>query len=192
VVERPFSRYPVIGRGPDDVIGVVHVRDLLAPAVRQRGLHVGELARDVARLPGSLRVLPAMNELRQSGLHLAIVEDEYGGTDGIVTLEDLVEEVVGDIRDEFDLAGDQARAPASITESLELDALMNLEDFADATGIALPEGPYETVAGWFVAATGRLPSVGDRAELDGMRFEVVRLDGRRIQRILVSPPQTDL
>jgi putative hemolysin len=192
VVARPFSRYPVIGRGPDDVIGVVHVRDLLAPAVRQRGLHVGELARDVARLPGSLRVLPAMNELRQSGLHLAIVEDEYGGTDGIVTLEDLVEEVVGDIRDEFDLAGDQARAPASITESLELDALMNLEDFADATGIALPEGPYETVAGWFVAATGRLPSVGDRAELDGMRFEVVRLDGRRIQRILVSPPQTDL
>jgi putative hemolysin len=191
VVARPFSRYPVIGRGADDVIGVVHVRDLLAPAVRQRGLHVGELARDVARLPGSLRVLPAMNELRQSGLHLAIVEDEYGGTDGIVTLEDLVEEVVGDIRDEFDLAGDQARAPASITEAVELDALMNLEDFADTTGIVLPEGPYETVAGWFIAATGRLPAVGDRADLDGMRFEVVRLDGRRIERMLVSPPPSD-
>jgi putative hemolysin len=188
VAALPYSRYPVLGESADDVLGFVHVRDLLAPALRARGIRLGDITREVARFPGSKLVLPAMAEMREAGMHLAIVVDEYGGTDGIVTLEDLVEEVVGDIRDEFDAAAavPLPAAPA-LPSAREVEGLMNLEDFADSTGIELPEGPYETVAGWFVATFGALPSVGDAAMLEGNRFEVLALDGRRIDRILVTP-----
>lgn len=188
VRDLPYSRYPVVGRSPDEVLGFVHVRDLLALSQSRSSVRLGDITRDVARLPGSKLVLPALSELRQSGIHLAIVVDEYGGTDGIVTLEDLVEEVIGDIRDEFD---DETEPPQPVTATLssprEVDGLMNLEDFAEATGIALPNGPYETVAGWLIATLGVLPPLGAVAEIEGHRFEVVALDGRRIERILVTP-----
>jgi putative hemolysin len=188
VAALPYSRYPVVGDSADDVLGFVHVRDLLAPSLRARGIRLGDITREVARLPGSKLVLPAMAEMREAGMHLAIVVDEYGGTDGIVTLEDLVEEVVGDIRDEFD-AESATHAPAAptLTGAREVEGLMNLEDFAESTGIELPEGPYETVAGWLVATVGALPSLGDAAQFEGSRFEVLALDGRRIDRILVTP-----
>lgn len=188
VRDLPFSRYPVVGRSPDEVLGFVHVRDLLALSQSRSSVRLGDISREVARLPGSKLVLPALSELRQSGIHLAIVVDEYGGTDGIVTLEDLVEEVIGDIRDEFD---DEAVPPPPVTATLssarEVDGLMNLEDFAEATGIALPNGPYETVAGWLIATLGVLPELGSTAEFEGHGFEVVALDGRRVERILVTP-----
>ena len=103
VVEKlPHSRYPVVLGDPDDVVGFVHVRDLLTRSTSDPSARVGGLARDVAQLPGTKRVLPALGEMRRDGVHLAIVVDEYGGTAGIVTLEDIVEELVGDIRDEYD------------------------------------------------------------------------------------------
>ncbi len=109
--ESPHSRYPVVGRGQDDVLGFVHIRDLLLSGARgDRGRTVGDLAREIKRLPGSKNVLAALSEMRREGHHLAIVVDEYGGTDGIVTLEDLIEEVIGDIRDEYD-AGSGRTAP---------------------------------------------------------------------------------
>jgi putative hemolysin len=192
VRDLPFSRYPVVGRSPDEVVGFVHVRDLLALAPDRSTVRLGDIAREVARLPGSKAVLPAMSELRQSGTHLAIVVDEYGGTDGIVTLEDLVEEVVGDIRDEFDEAGEPVEPPTAVlTHPREFDGLINLDDFAEATGIELPDGPYETVAGWLIASRGSLPSIGATAEYRGHCFEVVALDGRRIDRILVTPRATN-
>ncbi len=184
----PYSRYPVAGKSADDVLGFVHVRDLLAPSLSQRGIRLGDITREVARLPGSKLVLPALTEMRASGMHLAIVVDEYGGTDGIVTLEDLVEEVIGDIRDEFDTSAEPAPPAVSLLGPREFEGLMNLEDFADSTGIELPEGPYETVAGWLIANLGALPQPGDSAAFEGVRFEVVSLDGRRIERILVTPP----
>jgi putative hemolysin len=188
VRDQPFSRYPVMGRSPDEVVGFVHVRDLLALAQTRSTVRLGDIARDVARMPGSKAVLPAMSEMRQSGTHLAIVVDEYGGTDGIVTLEDLVEEVIGDIRDEFDAAGEAPEEPAAVLlQPREVEGLINLDDFAEATGIELPDGPYETVAGWLIASRGSLPSVGATAEFEGHRFEVVALDGRRVDRIRVSP-----
>ena len=188
VRDLPYSRYPVVGRSPDEVVGFVHVRDLLALAPQRSTVRLGDIARDVARLPGSKAVLPAMSELRQSSTHLAIVVDEYGGTDGIITLEDLVEEVVGDIRDEFDEAGAPAEQPSAVlTQPREFDGLINLDDFAEATGIELPDGPYETVAGWLIAARGSLPSAGATAGFEGHSFEVLALDGRRIDRILVTP-----
>src|SRR4051812_24947530 len=111
--DSPHSRYPVIGRDQDDVLGFVHIRDLLLPSLRHdRDRTIATVARDVKRMPGSKHVLAAMSEMRREGHHMAIVVDEYGGTDGIVTLEDLIEEVVGDIRDEYDEETTEARRVA--------------------------------------------------------------------------------
>ena len=183
VIELPHSRYPVFRGSQDDVIGFVHIRDILAPDVADRGIRLEDLVREVLMLPGSKAVLPAMFEMRSAGAHLAIVVDEYGGTAGIVTLEDLVEELVGDIRDEYDVEERVQRSPGA---DLEVDGLLNLEDFAEKTGFALPEGPYETVAGYVVAELGELPEVGTSVEVANHVLTVTELDGRRAARIRVS------
>lgn len=181
----PHSRYPVVRGGADDVVGFVHVRDLFDPELSGRSVRVGELAREVLLLPGTKRVLPAMSEMRRQSSHLAVVVDEYGGTAGIVTLEDLVEELVGDIRDEYDRA--EAETVPVAGGVVDLDGLLNIEDFADETGLVLPEGPYETVAGYVMARLGRLAMVADTVEVGGRRLEVLELDGRRVSRLRVHP-----
>jgi putative hemolysin len=132
-------------------------------------------------------VLTALSEMRRENHHLAIVIDEYGGTDGIVTLEDLIEEVIGEIYDEYDeeVAPDAKQLPGG---PREVDGLLNLDDFTEATGLELPEGPYETAAGYVLAGLGRLPRVGDTIEVEGRTIEVLELDGRRIARLRVDPP----
>ncbi|SDG07543.1 hemolysin family protein [Klenkia brasiliensis] len=181
------SRYPVVGRTQDDVVGFVHVRDLLLPGhPAGRAATVGDLAREVKQLPGTAGVLTALSEMRRESQHLAIVVDEYGGTDGIVTLEDLIEEVIGEIYDEYDEdAVPETDEPAEGPH--DVDGLLNLDDFAEATGLELPQGPYETVAGWMLAELGRIPAVGDGAVHEGRQLTVTELDGRRIARIAVSP-----
>ena len=183
----PHSRYPVVRGSHDEVVGFVHVRDLFASGVTGRAVRVGEIAREVKMMPGTKRVLSAMSEMRREGHHLAIVMDEYGGTDGIVTLEDLVEEIIGDIHDEYDVAEEPARS--LVDGDVDVDGLLNLEDFADRTGLALPEGPYETVAGYVINELGRLPVKGDTLEALGHRFTVAELDGRRIARVLLTALQ---
>lgn len=188
VVAMPHSRYPVYSGSQDDIVGFVHIRDILDPDIADRGIRVGELVREVVMLPGSKRVLPAMFEMRASGAHLAIVVDEYGGTAGIVTLEDLVEELVGDIRDEYDVEEPPERV---VGGDREVDGLLNIEDFADELGFELPEGPYETVAGFVVASLGRLPEVGEQVQVDGRTLTVTELDGRRASRIRVTLRRPD-
>ncbi len=181
VSDAPHSRYPVIRGSADDVVGVVHIRDLLTrEADRSR---VGDLARETAFFPGTKQVIPALTEMRRLRQHLAIVVDEYGGTAGIVTLEDLVEELVGDIRDEYDTELGGSRT--------DVDGLLNLEDFADETGVTLPEGPYETVAGFVVSELGALPTIGATVEVAGHVLTVTELDGRRVARIEVAPLEED-
>jgi putative hemolysin len=181
-----FSRFPVYQESYDDVIGFVHARDLLdSRAALGDTRHVGEVCRPVKFLPISKTVLSALSEMRKDRAHLAIVVDEYGGTAGIVTLEDLVEELIGDIQDEYDT--DVAHARQLHGGELEVDGLLNLDEFAEQTGVELPEGPYETVAGYLLAALGHLPESGEHADLAGRRLTVTQLDGRRISRVLVSP-----
>ncbi|MFD0571907.1 hemolysin family protein [Kitasatospora gansuensis] len=181
----PHSRYPVVEGSYDSVAGFVHVRDLYG-ARGEHALRVRELTRPVKLLPTTKRVLAAMGEMRREGHHLAIVVDEYGGTAGIVTLEDLVEEVIGEIRDEYD-ALDTTATRRLAGGGMELDGLLNLADFAEETGVTLPEGPYETVAGYLVSELGKLPSTGDQVATGaGLRLAVAKLDGRRIERIRVS------
>ena len=214
VRDLPYSRYPVTGKDFDDVLGFVHVRDLLDirdPHART----VADVTREGISLPGTSKILPSISLLRKRGIHLAIVIDEYGGTDGIVTLEDMTEELVGDIRDEYDLpeAGNNTAATAFHDGKLTVDGGITLEDFADISGIELEDGPYETLAGYMQAHTGELgfvgqelfvadPEVGnighstqedeaDGADPDGpvrtagFTMAVTAVDGRRIQTIEV-------
>jgi putative hemolysin len=182
----PHSRYPVVRGSHDQVVGFVHVRDLFAPEVSAATVRVGEITREVKMMPGTKRVLSAMSEMRREGHHLAIVVDEYGGTDGIVTLEDLIEEVIGDIRDEHDAPGGESRR--LIGGAVEVDGKLNLDEIEEISGLALPEGPYATVGGYLMAELGRLPQTGDEVEHDGFRLMITEVDGRRTARVRITPP----
>jgi len=180
----PHSRLPVYQDSYDNVTGFVHVRDLLGPGVAKNDVPVSRISRPVKFLPISKTVLSSLSEMRRERAHLAVVIDDYGGTAGIVTLEDLVEELIGDIRDEYDIEQDQAtKLPAG---DVEVDGLLNLDEFREQTGIELPEGPYETAAGYVLAALGDLPSQGDSVQVAGRTITVTELDGRRIARLRVT------
>ena len=184
IAQYPHSRYPVIDGNADNVVGFVHVRDLLNPGASERTGQVAELARPALFLPGTKHVLDALSEMRRDSFHLAIVVDEYGGTAGIVTLEDLVEEVIGDIRDEYDNArADVIRLRGG---GLDLSGLVNLDEAAQVIGVRLPEGPYETLAGFLISQLGRLPETADEVVYDGLRFTVHSMDGRRISRVRIA------
>ena len=187
VVDQPHSRYPVIRGSADDVVGFVHIRDILDPDASNRGEYVSQMCRPVVAFPGSKVVLDTLTEMRRDRHHLAIVQDEYGGTAGIVTMEDLVEELIGDIKDEYDV--DAMPRQPRVLGQVVVDGLLNLEDFEDETGVVLPDGPYETVAGFLVAALTRLPVVGDTVVEGDNEFRVVELDGRRISRVSVTSVQ---
>ncbi|NYF56805.1 hemolysin family protein [Micromonospora purpureochromogenes] len=188
------TRYPVVDGTQDDVVGFVHLRDVLLRPNLDPCTTVGELTREVKQLPGSKRVLAALTEMRKEGHHLAVVIDEYGGTAGIVTCEDLIEELVGEIHDEYD--GDPEPAHAGLPAVV--DGRLNLADFAERTGVPLPVGPYETVGGYLMAALGRLPVAGDEVPVssvdadtpdepvDGWLLRVLALEGRRVSRVAVS------
>jgi len=184
------SRFPVIDGSSDDVVGFVHLRDLtIGPAAHDHTLTVRELTREIRRLPASKRVLAALSEMRRAGDHLAMVVDEYGGTAGIVTLEDLIEELVGEIHDEYDVAPEVSLDGAAPSE---VDGLLNLADLAERTGCTLPAGPYETLGGFLMARLGRLPRVDDEVRFNGWRLAVRALDGRRVARVrLIPEPRRD-
>ena len=187
VVDQPHSRYPVIRGSADDVVGFVHIRDILDPDASNREEYVSQMCRPVVAFPGSKVVLETLTEMRRDRHHLAIVQDEYGGTAGIVTMEDLVEELIGDIKDEYDV--DAMPRQPKVLGQVVVDGLLNLEDFEDETDVVLPDGPYETVAGFLVAALTRLPVVGDTVVEGDNEFRVVELDGRRISRVSVTSVQ---
>jgi putative hemolysin len=181
----PHSRLPVYQGSYDNIIGFVHIRDLFGPAAPARSALVDEVVRPIKFVPLSKTVLSALSEMRRERMHMAIVADEYGGTAGIVTLEDLVEELIGDIRDEYDTgAAPATRLPQG---DVDVDGLLNLDEFAEQTGIRLPEGPYETVAGYVLAVLGELPEPGASVTVPGHTITVTEMDARRIARLRVSP-----
>ncbi|MDD9205649.1 hemolysin family protein [Georgenia sp. 10Sc9-8] len=176
------SRYPVHGDTTDDILGFVHLRDLLMPPPGAET--VRHVAREVMLFPTGKQVLAALTEMRARHVHLAVVVDEYGGTDGIVTLEDVVEEFVGEIRDEYD------RETPGVVGKLggqELSGLLNRSEVAKATGEDLPGGPFDTLGGYVLAALGRVPEVGDEVTWGPRVLRVVRMDGRRVDRLAVRP-----
>jgi putative hemolysin len=184
-VELAHSRYPVVRGSSDEVIGFLHVRDLLNPKLDDAQITIMEMVRNVIFLPGTKGVLPALTEMRSKRQHIAIVLDEYGGTDGIVTLENLVECLIGEIQDEYDGHETQPNLQQR-TGEMEIDGLISLEDLQDQTGIQLPDGPYETVSGFVMHKLGRIAQVNDVVRLDNARFTIVSMSGKRVGQLLLS------
>ena len=184
-VDKAHSRYPVIRGSSDEVIGFIHVRDLLDTSLASKGTKIIELVRNIMFMPGTKGILPALSEMREQGQHVAIVLDEYGGTDGIVTLEDLVECLIGDIRDEYD----EEDAELSIegrTGDFEVDGLISIEDLVEEIEIEIPDGPYETVSGFVMHNLGRIPKEHDVVNLPGLRITVLSMEGKRAGQLLIS------
>jgi len=184
-VYRAHSRYPVVRGSSDEVVGFIHVRDLLDTSIATKGTKIVELARKIMYLPGTKGILPALSEMRLQGQHLAIVLDEYGGTDGIVTLEDLVEVLIGDIRDEYDVHEEGVSLEAR-TGDFEVDGLISIDDLIEETKLNLPEGPYETASGFVMHFLGRIPQVNDVVTVDNIRITVLSMEGKRAGQLLIS------
>ena len=178
-----FSRFPVTGEdGVDDVVALVHVKQAMAvPRDRRADVPVGAIETEALRVPETMTLDALLGELRGRGYQMAVVLDEYGGTAGVATLEDCVEELVGDLVDEHD------RTRAGIVrglDSLTFPGILRPDELLDQAGVRVPEsGLYETVAGFVVSELGRLPQVGDTVGTEQGSLEVLRLDGRRIDRV---------
>ncbi|TCI98719.1 hemolysin family protein [Aeromicrobium sp. IC_218] len=197
------SRFPVIGRTPDDVLGVVHVKDAFRiDADRRRTVRLAEIAEPATRVPDSIELDPLLSVLRESGMQMAVVVDEYGGNDGVVTLEDLVEEIVGDIADEHDrmVARSRHRRDGAWT----LSGMLRPDEVREQTGVSVPESDeYETIAGYVTQQLGRLAERDDvlEVELDGVAdgvtrrvmvtLTVDRMEGRRIDRVSLTTRTLD-
>jgi putative hemolysin len=183
VHEQPYSRYPVMDGSFDTIVGFLHARDLIGIAPDDPRT-VGDILREVLVLPDTNNVLPAASMMRKTGTHIAVVIDEYGGTNGIVTLEDLVEEIVGDIRDEYD--DDEPVDLSETVGSHTVSGGLSIEDFAERTGVELPDGDYETVAGYLIAQLGRIPEVGAVVAVEDAVVEVSEMQGRRVTEVTVT------
>jgi CBS domain containing-hemolysin-like protein len=176
-----YSRYPVYHETLDDVVGVFLAKDLW---LREAGepFELKKLMREALYVPDTRPAARVLEDLRRTRAHMAVVLDEYGGTAGIVTLEDLVEEVVGDISDEYDLA---SRTAFEANGVLELAGSLSLVDVRSDHGVPIPEGEWTTLGGYAFAQIGRLPRVGDRVSFPGGELEVVAMDGRRVAALRV-------
>jgi len=183
-----FSRFPVIDEDRDDVVGVVHVKQAVAvPRAKRAEVPVAALAEDAVRVPETMRLDQLLGALRTQGFQLAIVVDEYGGTAGLVTLEDLVEEIVGEVADEHDRAQADVIGDAS---EMTIPADLRPDEVRDRTGVQIPDSDdYDTIAGFVLLELGRIPDPGDEVPLeDGAVLRVERMDGRRISRLRYFGP----
>ncbi|MBM3703649.1 MAG: HlyC/CorC family transporter [Actinobacteria bacterium] len=187
IIETGHSRYPVVKGSFDDIIGFINVRDLLDPELYERQTRIGDLVRTIEFIPGTRELLPVLSKMRADGSHIAIVVDEYGGTDGIITLEDLVEQFVGDIRDEYDHHEIDEVREGNVGE-FHIDGLTNLSEASNEINYQFPEGPYESIGGLVTHKLGRIAEVGDAIELEGCQLLVESVEGKRpaMLRVLLS------
>ena len=181
-----FSRFPVIDDSIDDVVGLVHVKQAVAvPREKRADVPASALQSEALRVPETMKLDSLLAELRGRGYQMAVVVDEYGGTAGVATLEDLVEELVGEVSDEHD------RTKADVVRSRDwftFPGILRPDELLERTGVVVPEeGPYETVAGWLMSELGKLPVVGDTVDVEAGVFRIERLDGRRIDRVRYTP-----
>ncbi|EPD86683.1 hypothetical protein HMPREF1529_00212 [Microbacterium sp. oral taxon 186 str. F0373] len=180
------SRFPVYDESMDDITGIVHLKQAVSvPRERRADVPAAAIATEPLRVPEAVHLDAVMSELRSRGYQMAVVVDEYGGTAGVVTLEDLVEEIVGEVLDEHDRSrAGVVRVAGAVTFPAELRP----DEVLDRTGIRVPEGDvYDTVGGFFMSMLERIPVVGDRIELEDGTLEVQRMDGRRVDRVKFTP-----
>lgn len=185
-VDTGHSRFPVAGEGIDDIVGIAHVKDVHSiEKARRADVPIEEIMRPPLVIPESRDLASLLVEMRRTRLHLAIVVDEFGGTAGIVTLEDLLEEIVGEIDDEYDPSHDDARLTSSPEGVHVVAGMLHPDELRDATGFEMPEGNYETLAGFLLESFDRIPSAGDHISFNGWEFKIVEMEKRRIAQVLM-------
>lgn len=183
VIEQGFSRIPIYGRDIDDLIGFVHAKDLLAILDDQHDQPIDQsLIRPLLVVPETAKIRPLLNEMQRTGRHLALIIDEHGGTAGLLTLEDIAEELVGEIRDEYD-EGEAAVHRIGTADWYYVPGSARPDQLRSAVGIDLPEGEYETLGGFVMDRLGRIPRRGDHIEHDRWVLRVRRMDGRRVAEV---------
>jgi CBS domain containing-hemolysin-like protein len=188
LIESGFSRIPVYDENVDDLMGILYAKDLLGLWQRGQtanGHSIRELLRPAYFVPETKRASELLRELQNRNVHMAIVVDEYGGTAGLVTIENLIEEIVGDIRDEFD-QNEEDEYTQNASDEYIVDGSMNIDDLNELANLALEDEENDTIGGYVNTALGRLPNVGDTIETDEMTLEVRELDGRRVKKVLVK------
>jgi putative hemolysin len=186
VMDSPYTRYPVYRESLDNVVGILHVRDLFR-ALRDRGMHevkVEDIIRPAHIVPETKDLAALLAEFRRANQHMAIVVDEYGDMEGIVTLEDLLEEIVGDIEDEFDLPDESIEQIDE--DTVVVDGTFPIDDFNERFKTTMPDEDYHTMAGFVFGLLGRQPEAGDTLMHDGMRFDVLEVEGSRILKLAVT------
>jgi len=186
VLDSPYTRFPVYRESLDDIVGVLHVRDLFS-AIHDRGLAAVQLEgllRQAYVVPETKDLASLLQEFRRTNNHFAIVVDEYGAMVGIATLEDLLEEIVGEIEDEFDVPEEPVEQVGD--DTYRVDGMFSIDDFNERFGTELPDEDFHTVAGFVFGQLGRAPAPGDDVSYDGMRFDVLEVEGNRIERIAVT------
>ena len=186
VMDSPYTRYPVYRESLDDVVGILHVRDLFS-ALRERGMHevkIDGIVRPAHIVPETKDLAALLAEFRRTNQHMAIVVDEYGEMEGIVTLEDLLEEIVGEIEDEFDLPDESVEQVDD--DTVRIDGTFPIDDFNERFHTSLPDEDYHTVAGFVFGLLGRQPEIGDDIAHDGLRFDVLDVEGSRINKLAVT------
>jgi magnesium and cobalt transporter len=189
VISTAHSRFPVIGENRDDVIGVLLAKDLLRHYAGEEEFNVREMLRPAIFVPESKRLNVLLREFRASRNHMAIVVDEYGGVAGLVTIEDVLEQIVGEIEDEYDF--DEASDNIILESSgrYRVKALTQIADFNAAFGTDFPDEDFDTVGGLVIAHLGRLPKRGESIALESLRFQVLRADSRRVYTLIVEKPK---
>jgi len=186
VLLSPYTRYPVYRRSLDDIVGVLHIRDLIE-ALYQRGINavkLEDLVRPAYMVPETKDLAALLTEFRRTNQHIAVVINEYGGMEGIATLEDLLEEIVGEIEDEFDLPDETVERVDD--DTVRIDGTFPIDDFNDQFGVNLPQEDYHTVAGFVFGQLGRTAEPGDEITHDGLHFHVDSVEGQRIDRLTVK------
>jgi magnesium and cobalt exporter, CNNM family len=186
VMDSPYTRYPVYRESLDNVVGILHVRDLFR-ALRDRGMHevkVEDIIRPAHIVPETKDLAALLAEFRRANQHMAVVVDEYGDMEGIVTLEDLLEEIVGDIEDEFDLPDESVEQIDE--DTVIIDGTFPIDDFNERFNTTMPDEDYHTMAGFVFGLLGRQPEPGDTITHDGMRFDILEIEGSRILKLAVT------
>jgi len=186
VLESPYTRYPVFRESLDDIVGVLHVRDLFT-AVHDRGIaavRIEEIVRAAYIVPETKDLASLLQEFRRTNNHFAVVVDEYGGMAGICTLEDLLEEIVGEIEDEFDVPEEQIEQVDD--DTYRIDGMFPIDEFNERFHTDLPEEDFHTVGGFVFGQLGRAPEPGDDVSFNGLRFDVLEVEGNRIEKIAVE------
>jgi magnesium and cobalt transporter len=189
VISTAHSRFPVIDQNRDDVIGILLAKDLLRHYAGEEEFNVREMLRPAVFVPESKRLNVLLREFRASRNHMAIVVDEYGGVAGLVTIEDVLEQIVGDIEDEYDFDEASDNILAESSGRYRVKAITQIADFNATFGTRFSDHEVDTVGGLVIAHLGRLPKRGEMVTIDSLRFQVLRADSRRVYTLLVEKPR---